>query len=152
MASRGRNGGAMAYAPNAEVVPTLVELGRDECLELLGTATIGRVVLSVHCIPVAVPVNLSVIDGNALFTTDVGSKLRAAVLGQVVSVEADDVDRTYHTGWSVLLTGVAQIVSDPETIRQTRRAHQAWAPGAHPFLVKVPSTVISGRRLEWAAR
>ncbi len=138
----------MAHALNEETPHTLVELGREDCLELLATATIGRVVLSVRCIPVAVPVNLSVIDGDALFTTDVGSKLRAAILGQVISVEADEVDEVDHTGWSVLLTGVAQIVSDPETIERTRLSHRPWAPGAHPFVVRVPSTVISGRRLE----
>ena len=139
----------MPFASNQDTMLSSVELDREECLELLGSAGVGRVVLSVHCIPVALPVNISVIGGDALFNTDVGSKLRAALLGQVVSVEADDVDRIYHTGWSVLLTGVAQIVTDPKTINRATRSLQAWAPGSHPFLVRVPSTVISGRRLGW---
>ncbi len=141
----------MPFASDEKAVLSLVELDREECLELLRRSTIGRVVLSVDCIPVAVPVNLSLVDGDAVFATDVGSKLDAAIRGQVVSVEADDVDGTYHTGWSVLLTGVAQVITDPETIKRTRCSLRAWAPGNHPFLVKVPSTLISGRRIMWEA-
>lgn len=130
----------------------MVELGRDECMDLLAHATIGRVVLSVGCIPVALPVNLSVIDGDAIFATDAGAKLDAARHGQVVSVEADEVDPLYHTGWSVLLTGVARLLTDPAAIDQARRLPlQAWAPGSHPFFVRVPSTMVTGRRLTWGS-
>jgi uncharacterized protein len=141
----------MPLASHEDTVLSVIDLDREECLELLGRSTIGRVVLSVDCIPVAVPVNLSLVDGDAVFATDVGSKLDAAIRGQVVSVEVDDVDGIYQTGWSVLLTGVAQVITDPEIIRRTRSSLRAWAPGNHPFLVKVPSTLISGRRLVWGA-
>ncbi len=141
----------MPFALDEDTLLSLVELDREECLDLLGRATIGRVVLSVDCIPVAVPVNFSLVDGDAVFATDVGSKLDAAIRGHVVSVEADHVDGLYHTGWSVLLTGVAQVITDPETIKRTRCSVRAWAPGNHPFLVRVPSTLISGRRLTWGA-
>jgi hypothetical protein len=83
-----------------------------------------------------------------VFATDEGSKLDAAVQGAVVSVEVDDVDRLYHTGWSVLVTGVAELLTDPEDIERVRRLPlQPWAPGPHLFLVRVPSTVVSGRRI-----
>jgi nitroimidazol reductase NimA-like FMN-containing flavoprotein (pyridoxamine 5'-phosphate oxidase superfamily) len=128
----------------------MVELDRVECLELLERAGIGRVVLSVGCIPVALPVNMAILDGDVVFSTTTGSKLDAALGGEVVSVEADDVDRLYRTGWSVLVTGVAQVLTDPTEIeRATRLPLQAWAPGPHAFLVRVPSTLISGRRLTW---
>ncbi len=126
-----------------------VELARPECLELLRRCRIGRVVLSVDCIPVALPVNMSVLDDDIFFFTAAGSKLDAAVHGQVVSVEVDEVDPTYDTGWSVLVTGVAQLVEDSEEIERVRPHLRAWAPGPHPFLVRVPSELISGRRLSW---
>jgi len=129
---------------------SLVELDRDQCLELVGHAGIGRVVLSVKCIPVAFPVNVSVLGGDVVFATDQGSKLDAALRGTVVSVEADDIDRMYHTGWSVLVTGMAELITDPHDIDLVRRLPlQPWAPGAHPFLVRVPSTMVSGRRIAW---
>lgn len=127
-----------------------VELDRQQCLELLESAAFGRVVLSVDCIPVALPVNLAVLDGDVVFSTDAGSKLDAAVHGQVVSVEADSIDRVYRTGWSVLVTGVAHLLADgTELDRASRLLLGAWAPGPHPFLIRVPSTLVSGRRLLW---
>ena len=124
---------------------------RDQCLELFGRAPIARVVLSIKCLPVALPVNVALMGEDVIFSTDSGSKLTAAVEGQVVSVEADDVDFMYRTGWSVLITGVAELVSEPMAVEWARSRLRAWAPGSHPFLVKVPSTLISGRRLMWDA-
>jgi uncharacterized protein len=126
-----------------------VDLDRAECLTLLRQAQIGRVVLSLKCLPVALPVNICVIDDNVVFATDNGSKLDAAVTGQVVSVEVDEIDTCYRTGWSVILTGIADLVTDREQFEEARTHLQPWAPGPHPFLVKVPSTIISGRRLMW---
>jgi nitroimidazol reductase NimA-like FMN-containing flavoprotein (pyridoxamine 5'-phosphate oxidase superfamily) len=129
---------------------SLIELDRAECLEFFHRAGIGRVVLSVKCIPVALPVNVCLVDGDVVFATDEGSKLNAAMRGTVVSVEVDDIDRIYHTGWSVLVTGVAELLTDPEDIARVRHLPvQPWAPGPHPFFVRVPSTVVTGRRIEW---
>ena len=126
-----------------------VELDRAQCLELLDCARIARVVLSIECLPVALPVNISLWGEDVMFSTDSGSKLTAAVEGQVVSVEADDIDLTYRTGWSVLVTGKAQLTTTPMDIDWARSHLLPWAPGPHPFLVRVPSTLISGRRLMW---
>jgi nitroimidazol reductase NimA-like FMN-containing flavoprotein (pyridoxamine 5'-phosphate oxidase superfamily) len=120
-------------------------------LDLLGGTRIARVVLSINCMPVALPVNVAVLGEDAIFSTDSGSKLTAAVEGQVVSVEADDIDLMYRTGWSVLVTGRAQLVTEPADIEWASSRLQPWAPGPHPFLVRVPSTLISGRRLMWDA-
>ena len=128
-----------------------VELDRAQCVELLSGARIARVVLSVGCIPVAMPVNMSVLDEDVVFATDSGSKLTSSVYGQVVSVEADDIDLGCGTGWSVLVTGIAQPVTEPEEIVWAGSRLQAWVPGPHPLLIKVPSTLISGRRLIWGA-
>jgi nitroimidazol reductase NimA-like FMN-containing flavoprotein (pyridoxamine 5'-phosphate oxidase superfamily) len=131
---------------------SLVELDRRECLDLFGRAGIGRVVLSVEAIPVALPVNTAVLDGDVVFATDEGSKLDAALRGNVVSIEADGVDRLYHTGWSVIVTGVAELLTDPGDIERARRLSlHAWAPGPHRFLVRIPSTVVSGRRIAWGS-
>jgi hypothetical protein len=98
---------------------------------------------------VAVPVNLSVLEEDVVFCTDTGSKLDAAVHGQVLSIEVDDIDLTYHTGWSVLVTGIASVVTDAAVVEWASSHLLPWAPGPHPFLVKVPSTSISGRCLTW---
>ncbi|HEY7946022.1 MAG TPA: pyridoxamine 5'-phosphate oxidase family protein [Acidimicrobiales bacterium] len=128
-----------------------IELDRAQCLGLLERVSVGRVVLSVNCLPIALPVNVALCGDNVVFSTDMGSKYDAAVEGHVISVEADDIDLIYRTGWSVLMTGVAQLVTDPVEIEWARARLQPWAPGPHRFFVKVPSTLISGRRLVWGA-
>ncbi len=127
------------------------ELGRAECIKLLRSAGIARVVLSVGCIPFALPVNMAVRDGDLVFATDGGSKLTASVFGQVVSVEADDVDLVSHNGWSVLVTGIAQSVTEAEEIDWAAPLLETWVPEPQPLLVRVPLTMISGRRLMWGA-
>jgi nitroimidazol reductase NimA-like FMN-containing flavoprotein (pyridoxamine 5'-phosphate oxidase superfamily) len=140
----------MVTGPGAGSEFTTIELERRQCLELLAQTRIGRVVLSVDCIPVALPVNVAVLDGDVVFATGAGSKFDAAIRGQVVSVEADHIDPLYHTGWSVLVTGVAQVLTDDADLaRAAELPLQAWAPGSHPFLVRVPTTLVSGRRLDW---
>jgi len=141
----------MKEDPGDEAQFSTVDLDRTECLELLRTARIGRVVLSVDCLPVALPVNLAVSGDDVVFSTNVGVKTDAAVAGRVVSVEIDDIDAIYHTGWSVLATGVARVVTDEAEIAALASRLRPWAAGPHPFLIKVPSTLISGRRLTWSA-
>ena len=137
----------MGSAPAEGAVIT--ELDRGECLRLLGETRFGRVVLSVNCLPVAYPMNLALLGEDVVFATAPGSTLDAAQRGDVVSVEADGIDPLYHTGWSVLVTGSAAVLSDPTLVdRATRLPLQPWAPGPHPFFVVVPSTLVSGRRIE----
>jgi len=140
----------MATASDCDSNFSAVELDRPECMTLLRGARIGRVVLSIDCIPVALPVNVCVLDEDVIFSTDRGSKLTAAVSRQVVSMEVDDIDLMYRTGWSVLVTGRAQLVTEPADIEWASSRLQPWAPGPHRFLVKVPSTLISGRHLMWS--
>jgi hypothetical protein len=71
----------MAHDADRQPSFAAVELGRPDCLELLRDARIGRVVLSIDCIPVALPVNISVADEDVIFLTDSGSKLTAAIKG-----------------------------------------------------------------------
>ena len=129
----------------------MTELDRDQCLELLGSARLGRVVLSVNCLPVALPVNVALLGDDVVFATGAGSTLNAALRGDVLSIEADGIDGLYHTGWSVLVTGTASVITNgPELDRARRLPLSPWAPGPHPYYVRIPSTLVSGRRIEAA--
>jgi nitroimidazol reductase NimA-like FMN-containing flavoprotein (pyridoxamine 5'-phosphate oxidase superfamily) len=82
-----------------------------------------------------------------------GTKLDAAMQNVVVAFEVDDFDSTYHTGWSVAITGVASTVSDPEMLEQAR--HQPiprWAPAGDEALIAISTEVVSGRRITTASR
>jgi nitroimidazol reductase NimA-like FMN-containing flavoprotein (pyridoxamine 5'-phosphate oxidase superfamily) len=122
-------------------------LDADECFRLLETATIGRIGITSRALPVILPINYRVDGGQILFRTSAGTKLDAATHNAVVAFEVDGVDPIYHSGWSVLVTGVAQ----DATARATDDAISAtprWAPGVEDRLVAISIDQISGRRLD----
>ena len=127
----------------------LEELTAEECTEHLASAHVGRVVLSSGAIPVALPVNFAMLDDDIVFATAPGSKLQAAAHGNVVSVEIDGIDPLYHTGWSVLATGIAREVVDPVEIEKVRRLPlQPWAPSSdRQHFVRVATQLVTGRRI-----
>jgi len=121
-------------------------LDRAECLRLLRTATLGRIGITTGALPTILPINFRVDGDRILFRTGVGTKLDAATRGAVVAFEADDIDPMYHSGWSVVVTGVARQVEGPDdgAVYATPR----WAPGQDGHLVEVSIEEISGRRLD----
>jgi len=123
-------------------------LPRDECLSLLRRARIGRVAVSVDALPAVLPVNFTVIDEEVVFRTNPGAKLDAALANNVVAFEADDIDPIYHTGWSVLVQGVAREVIEPDQVDEMRRAPlRAWAGNGRDRFVRIPTHQVSGRRI-----
>jgi hypothetical protein len=79
-------------------------IDRDECLQLLGKATLGRIGLSVRGLPAIVPVDFCLLDDQILVRTRGDAQLPAVLAGQVVSFLVDDLPTTAD-GWSVSVTG-----------------------------------------------
>ena len=127
------------------------ELARAEAVELLQMhAFVGRIGFVVDGRPMILPVNYLADDVSIVFCTAPGTKLSAIGGGASVVFEVDDSRALYHAGWSVLVTGIAELLTLDADIERARHLPlRAWAPGPHPFLVRVPSTLISGRRLAW---
>jgi nitroimidazol reductase NimA-like FMN-containing flavoprotein (pyridoxamine 5'-phosphate oxidase superfamily) len=126
-------------------------LPREECLRLLRRARIGRVAVSVDALPAVLPVNFTVLGDNIVFRTNPGAKLDAALANNVVAFEVDDVDPVYHTGWSVLVQGMAREVSEPEQVAEVRRAPlRAWAGHGRDRFVRIATDNVSGRRIRAA--
>ncbi|MDQ4069413.1 MAG: pyridoxamine 5'-phosphate oxidase family protein [Actinomycetota bacterium] len=139
----------MPHEPEADVAVTLEPLTRNECFELLATATVGRVGLLVDGKPEILPVNYVVEDPAVVFRTADDSVLTQAAL-QVVAFEVDDIDEATHSGWSVLVQGVAHDVSsaiDTTSEHLRRLALVAWAPGARHRWFRIKTDWVSGRRL-----
>jgi len=121
-------------------------LDRAECLRLLRTASLGRIGITAGALPTILPVNFRVDGERILFRTGVGTKLDAATRGAVVAFEVDDIDPMYHSGWSVVVTGVARAVDDPDD--QAVATTPRWAPLQSERLVEVSMDEVSGRRLD----
>lgn len=121
---------------------------RDECMRLLAEGHIGRIGVVVAGRPLVLPVNYAVDDGSIVFRTDGGTKFDAAVRGEFVAFEIDHADAEYHTGWSVLVTGVAEEMIRPDEIERAHRLPlRPWGPGDKSHFLRVTPVTLSGRRL-----
>lgn len=125
------------------------ELSLTECLAPLASHRVGRVAVVVDGQPVILPVNYRTDDGTVVFRTDAGTKARGAPLSRV-AFEIDDIDEASHVGWSVVVQGVGQDITDAIDARSEELRFlpvSPWAPGDKVYWVKFVPQVISGRSL-----
>jgi nitroimidazol reductase NimA-like FMN-containing flavoprotein (pyridoxamine 5'-phosphate oxidase superfamily) len=123
-------------------------LGREECLQLLATVTIGRVGISLGALPTILPVNFRLVGEEVAFRTAMGTKLDAATRNAVVAFEVDDLDPIYHSGWSVVIIGVAREVTDAAELARFERARiPRWAPVGSERVIAISTQTVSGRRI-----
>jgi hypothetical protein len=126
----------------------LVVLDRVECLRLLAGAAFGRVAITEGALPAILPVNYRLVGERVVFSTAAGAKLRAATAHTVVAFEVDHLDVMSHSGWSVLVTGMARPVHDEaEAVALWAAGVPRWLAGDGAALVTVGTERISGRRL-----
>jgi hypothetical protein len=126
----------------------LEALNLQECWGLLTRDTIGRLAYTHADRPTIMPINYVVSGNDVLLRTDPGSALAAAVNGQVVAFEIDRIDRTTHSGWSVVVVGRAtteDLTNEPP--RPNLAGLEPWAEGGRGLLIRIEVDGVSGRRL-----
>lgn len=126
--------------------PGTEELDSATCLALLREVPFGRLAVIVNGRPDIFPVNHAVHHGSVVFRTASGSKLEGAV-GQPVAYEADGVDESTDTAWSVVVSGTAhQIQQLHEVLEALELPVFPWQGGAKPTFVRIDPDSITGRR------
>jgi uncharacterized protein len=128
--------------------PQLEQLSRDECLRLMGTVPVGRIVYTRQALPAVELVNFALVDGDIVIRTRSAGKLAAATRGTVVAFEADSVDLAGHAGWSVAIVGQARAVTDAAEIRGLERVPlTSWVPGERDHFIRISPAIVNGRRV-----
>jgi hypothetical protein len=138
-----RSGSSISVVNAMEVLP------EDKCLELLGCHSVGRIAVVRGNQPLIFPVNYILEGRIVVFRTDPGTKLTWATHGRV-AFEIDSTDLFYREGWSVLVQGIGEVITDaPDTWSEFiwARALVPWAGGAKDYWVAIASPVFSGRRI-----
>ncbi len=125
------------------------ERGRQECLRLMAKVPVGRIVYTCQALPAVLPVNFSLDgDGTVLLCTSAVSELVRAIDGAVVAFEADDVDAVRQSGWSVVVTGSASVVTDPaEHERLARTGPVSWVPASQEVFIRIEPELVTGREV-----
>ncbi|MEZ3177966.1 pyridoxamine 5'-phosphate oxidase family protein [Streptomyces pimonensis] len=124
-------------------------LGRQECLRLLAEVPVGRVVYTRQALPAVQPVGfVPDTDSSVVLCTSAASGLVRAVDGVVVAFEADAFDAGSRSGWSVVVTGRAAVVTDPaEHERLLRTGPRSWVPTHDGVFVRIEAEMVTGREL-----
>jgi len=130
-----------------------VELERDECVQLLARTTFGRLAVSPpdwHLPPVIRPVTyvFDLSSQSIVFRSARGSKFTALLLSGQGTFEIDGIEPEAETGWSVIVRGpVEEITNTAEIDRVRRLGLHPWAPGEKPHWIRIRATVVTGRRI-----
>lgn len=128
-----------------------VAMGREEALRLLASVPFGRVIFTRDALPAVRPVNHLVDDGEIVIVrTKLTSRLTSTVRADsniVVAYEADDIDPIEQLGWSVVVTGIARPVTDPERVARYEALLRPWVDGMMDSIVAIEPTLVTGVRL-----
>ncbi len=142
--------------PSPTTAPEMLELSREQCLELLAGQNFGRLAVAMgDGAPVIRPVNyvFDLSSQSVALRTATGSKLHALLHGARAAFEIDGIDPGARTGWSVIIEGVATEVTRPMDLAHLNQlALHPWAPGSKPHWVRIRAATVSGRRLVHGAQ
>ena len=94
------------------------ELDREDCLGLLQDEPVGRVALTSRALPVVLPVNFAMLDGDIVWRSAQGTKLNDASAGFVVAFEVDHYEPDHKRGWSVMIQGLAHVITEPDELER----------------------------------
>jgi nitroimidazol reductase NimA-like FMN-containing flavoprotein (pyridoxamine 5'-phosphate oxidase superfamily) len=122
-------------------------LDEHESLRLLSTTHFGRVALTIGALPAIFPIHFTLHEGNPIFRTDPGAKLMAAAAGNILCLEADHCDDLTHTGWSVMVTGPAHVITDEDELEAVRALPLRPWVGRGDVFVRLQAVLVSGRRI-----
>jgi nitroimidazol reductase NimA-like FMN-containing flavoprotein (pyridoxamine 5'-phosphate oxidase superfamily) len=126
----------------------LVVLDRSECLRLLATVPVGRLIFTAGALPTVKMMNFVLAGDMIVLRTAPGTAAARKAAGSVVAFEADTVDAATSSGWSVTVTGWAALVTDVRVLA----AYSAlplvpWAPGERDLFVTIRTDVVLGQRV-----
>lgn len=137
---------------SAEVTREVVELDHREAMRLLASVDHGRVVFNDQALPAIRVVNHLVDDGRVIVRTRLAAKVSTFVrsssaAGMVVAYEADGLDPARRAGWSVVVTGWATTITDPEQVARYEQLVHPWVNMAMDTVIAIQPEIVTGIRI-----
>jgi nitroimidazol reductase NimA-like FMN-containing flavoprotein (pyridoxamine 5'-phosphate oxidase superfamily) len=150
-------GGPASPGPGVGDRRVLELLGDAECLELLASGGLGRLVYTSRYGPTALPVVYRIDEGSivlgtwdtALFDEDLRTGIAQAEFQ--VAVEADQIDVDAREGWFVLVRGAAHhLDTEAERAPFIDAGLEPWVEGVPAHFIRVNPASIWGNRTRQA--
>ena len=125
----------------------VADLERDESLRLLAAKKVGRLAFWQDSAPTVLPMNYVLVDDRVVVRT-VAHGAAARALGTTVAFEVDDIDDFLEAGWSVLVVGTAELLTEEQVGRlRLDRAPEPWAEGPRTLFLAIGLDQVTGRRV-----
>jgi hypothetical protein len=124
----------------------LVQLSREECLELLASKKVGRVAYCAPEGPEVLPLNYVLEGDTLLFRTSPHTALGQRLRLDVAAFQVDEVDDYTESGWSVLVRGMVAAVEYDDLPASDQRP-EPWVAGNRGLHLRLTPRTITGRRL-----
>ncbi len=122
-------------------------LDRATCWDLIDSAQVGRLAVSILDHPDIFPINHVVDRETVVFRTAEGTKLAASVLGRGVAFEVDGYDAERGEAWSVVVKGWAHELERLEELMDADILPLfPWNASPKPRWVRIEPEDVSGRR------
>lgn len=137
-----------AFWVSAEVGAGLIELDRQECLELLAAKSVGRIAYAVDQGARILPVNYVLVNDCVIFRTGPDGEIFHHALSSICAFEIDETDEFFEAGWSVVVVGRLQLATVDDFAQMRHgRLPEPWAGGNRYMFVRLPCEEVSGRRV-----
>jgi len=124
----------------------VVDLDREESLRLLAAQKGGRLAFLSDEGPKIMPMNFTLAGERIVFRT-LAHRVVARAVDTAVAFEVDDIDDFLEAGWSVVVTGPAQLLSEAELAALGGDAPSPYSEGPRTLFVAVAVEQVSGRQL-----
>ena len=96
--------------------------------------------------------NFALLDGDIVWRSAQGTKLNDASAGFVVAFEADHYEPDHKRGWSVMIQGLAHVITETKELDAARQLPlESWAlEGATDRYVCLVPNIVTGMRIHRA--
>jgi nitroimidazol reductase NimA-like FMN-containing flavoprotein (pyridoxamine 5'-phosphate oxidase superfamily) len=149
-------GGPASPGPGVSARRVVELLSETECLRLLASGGLGRLVYNSRYGPTALPVAYRIDGGSVVLGTwdpviDEDLRTGIAQAEYHVAVEADQIDVDAREGWFVLVRGAAHhLDTEAERAPFIDAGLEPWVEGVPAHFIRVNPTSIWGNRTRQA--
>jgi uncharacterized protein len=137
--------GAVGHGDYPAAAGEFARLRRVEVLSPARKRASGRLIFTVNALPTVRPMNFVLVDGLIVLCTTAQSTATRKIDHAIVAFEADELDVANCSGWSVIMTGRAEVVKDAEMTTRYRAVPLVpRAPGVRDQFATITTELVEG--------
>jgi uncharacterized protein len=128
---------------------SLQHLSPGECLRLMASVPVGRIIYTRQALPAVELVNFALDHGDIVIRADRSGTLAVATRGTVVAFGAGSINASEQADWSVTVIGHSHEVTDADEISRLEQIGlSSWAPGQQQKnFIRISPGILNGRQL-----